>query len=62
MRQLIDQQDPGRACQRRIEVELLAHDVAVGHRQRRQARQPLQQPLGLDAPVGLDVAHQHLGA
>ena len=62
VRELIDQQDGGMPRERRVEIELLAHDAAVAHRERRQARQALEQPLGLDATVRLDVAHDHVGA
>ena len=62
MRQLIDEQNGRMARERRIQIELLAHDAAVTHRQGRQPLQAFEQPLGLDATVRLDIADDHIGA
>jgi len=54
--QLVHQQDGGTPCERRVEIEFLAQHAAVAQRECRQARQALEQPLGLDASVRFDVA------
>ena len=56
VRQLVDDQDGRTPRERRVEVEFLAHDVAVFHRQRRQLFEALHEPLRFHAPMRLDIA------
>ncbi len=44
------------ALQCRIEVELLAHHAAIANREFRELLQPLQEALGFDSAVRLDIA------
>src|SRR5215469_3829704 len=45
---------------RRIEVELLPHDPAIAHRDRRYPLEAFEQPLRLDAAMRLDVSDHHI--
>ena len=62
MCELVDHQDLGVTSQSCVQIELVAHDATVADGERRQARQPFQQPLGLDAAVRLHVADDQVGA
>jgi hypothetical protein len=61
MRQLINEQNGRAALQRRIEVELIARDATVAHRERGQPLEALKQPFRLDSAVRLDVADHNVG-
>ncbi len=60
--ELVHQQHPRLARKRGVEVELAQRRAAVAHFEVGQPLQPLQQRLGVGAPVRLDVADHHVDA
>ena len=62
VRQFVHQHQLRPAGEDRVQVHLLQHDAAVVDRTAGDLLQPLQQLGGLDAPVGLDQAHDHVDA
>ena len=62
MGELIDENDRRRAPQRGVEIEFAARDAAVADLEERQLLEPLEQALGLRAPVRLDIADDDIGA
>ncbi|MNT13883.1 hypothetical protein D3C72_1488650 [compost metagenome] len=62
MRQFVDQHQRGMAGQRRVQVELAQHPLAVRHRLHRQALDAVDQCFGFGAAVGLDHADEDVDA
>ena len=62
VRELVDEQDPGSALERRVEIELLPYHPAVADGQRGQTLERQGEPLRLGAAVRLDVTDDDFGA
>ena len=60
VREFIDQQHRGLACQRGVQVEFLQRVTAVRHVTQRQLRQSREQFRGFDASVGFHHANQQV--
>ena len=60
MRKLIDDEDHRMPRECGVQVELLAHDVAVAHGKRRHLFEAVHQTLGLDSPMRFDVAKRDI--
>ena len=62
VREFIDEDDRRRAAQCRIEVEFAPGNPLIAHLQEWQGLEALEQSLGLDAPMRLDVTDGDIGA
>jgi hypothetical protein len=58
--ELIDQQDAGTARKGGVEIELLPHDAPIFDGQGWQQIEAVEQPLGIDAAVWLNITNDHV--